>query len=36
MRLDLEKIQIENFYSYKNVIYDNFKRGNNDYAPENY
>ena len=25
MRLDLEKIQIENFYSYKNVIYDKFK-----------
>ena len=25
MRLDLEKIQIENFYSYKNIIYDNFK-----------
>ncbi len=25
MRLDLEKIQIENFYSYKNAIYDNFK-----------
>ena len=28
MRLDLEKIQIENFYSYKNVIYDNFKNYN--------
>ncbi len=28
MRLDLEKIQIENFYSYKNVIYENFKRYN--------
>ena len=25
MRLDLEKIQIENFYSYKNVNYDKFK-----------
>jgi len=28
MSLDLEKIQIENFYSYKNVIYDNFKNYN--------
>ncbi len=28
MRLDLEEIQIENFYSYKNVIYDNFKNYN--------
>ena len=28
MRLELEKIQIENFYSYKNVIYDNFKSYN--------
>lgn len=28
MRLDLEKIQIENFDSYKNVIYDNFRNYN--------
>jgi len=28
MRLDLEKIQIENFYSYKNVIYEKFKNYN--------
>ena len=28
MRLELEKIQIGNFYSYKNVIYDNFKNYN--------
>jgi len=28
MRLDLEKIQIENFYSYKNVTYKKFKNYN--------
>ena len=25
MRLDLEKIQIENFYSYKDASYEKFK-----------